>query len=491
MNAYTLVFPHQMFKVNPAIKRGRKILVLEDPLFFGDLEYPAHFHKHKLVLHRSTLKSYEQQLKDQGHLVHYLEYASVKNGIKDYEKLFREYQISQLHVIDPCDYLLQKRIRKVCEHLEIKLSFYPTPSFYLNQEDIEAYGPQEHYAFTPFYISQRKKLRVLLGADQKPIGNKWTFDTENRKKAPKGFSPPPPPIFKPSAFDQEAKVYVDQHFAKSPGKTETFWFPTNSLDALSQLESFVEYRLADFGPYQDAILKNEQVLLHSLLSSSLNIGLLTPQQIVEKALNYSGIPLGSLEGFIRQVIGWREFIRVVYELDGVKQRTCNYWKHHRKIPASFYEGTTGIEPIDQTIKRAVKTAYCHHIERLMVLGNFMLLCEFDPDEVYRWFMEMFIDSYDWVMVPNVYGMSQYADGGLMTTKPYISSSNYILKMSDYSRGGWCEVWDALFWRFLFKHRDFFDHQPRLGLLSKQLDKMEEKKLKNHLTVAEKFLKSLD
>jgi deoxyribodipyrimidine photolyase-related protein len=203
------------------------------------------------------------------------------------------------------------------------------------------------------------------------------------------------------------------------------------------------------------------------------------------------IPLNSLEGFIRQIMGWREFIKIVYEREGSKQRTTNYWNFTRKIPASFWNGTTGIAPIDLTIQKILKTGYCHHIERLMVLGNFMLLCEFDPNEVYKWFMEMFIDAYDWVMVPNVYGMTQFADGGLMTTKPYISGSNYLMKMSDYEKGDWQGIWDGLFWRFMHEHRSFFLKNPRLGMLIGTYDKMSPEKQAGHLHNANQFLNHLD
>ena len=180
----------------------------------------------------------------------------------------------------------------------------------------------------------------------------------------------------------------------------------------------------------------------------------------------------------------------MYEARGSQQRTTNYWGFTRKIPHSFWDGTTGIEPIDSTIRKVLSTGYCHHIERLMVLGNFMLLCEFDPDEVYRWFMEMFIDAYDWVMVPNVYGMSQFADGGLMTTKPYISGSNYVMKMSDYRKGEWQAVWDGLFWRFMHVHRDYFTANPRLGMLVRSFDKMPSEKRRRHCDIADEYLSSL-
>ncbi|MDG1333264.1 MAG: FAD-binding domain-containing protein, partial [Crocinitomicaceae bacterium] len=202
------------------------------------------------------------------------------------------------------------------------------------------------------------------------------------------------------------------------------------------------------------------------------------------------IPINSVEGFVRQIVGWREFIRGMYECKGQYSRTQNHWKFDRKIPVSFYEGTTGIDPVDDAIKKVLETGYCHHIERLMVLGNFMLLCEFHPDEVYRWFMELFIDAYDWVMVPNVYGMSQFADGGTFATKPYIGGSNYIKKMSNYGKGDWTATWDGLFWRFIDKHQDFFLSNPRMSMMVHSFNKMSPEKQEEHLTNADDFLKKL-
>jgi deoxyribodipyrimidine photolyase-related protein len=227
-----------------------------------------------------------------------------------------------------------------------------------------------------------------------------------------------------------------------------------------------------------------------VLTPMLNIGLLTPQQIVDVVLRKcEEVSLNSLEGFLRQVIGWREFVRLVYLAAGSRQRTQNFWGLSRKVPNSFYDGTTGIVPFDQSIQRVLKHAYCHHIERLMVLGTFMLLCDIAPNAVYQWFMEMFIDAYDWVMVPNVYGMSQHADGGLMTTKPYISGSNYICKMSDYRKGPWAEIWDSLYWRFIDRERGFFSENPRMRVMVGQLDRMG-KKLNHHRAVSERFLEMI-
>ena len=224
-----------------------------------------------------------------------------------------------------------------------------------------------------------------------------------------------------------------------------FIYPTDHAGASLWLDEFLETRFEKFGSYEDAMVANEHYLHHSVLTPMLNIGLLSPQQIIDSALQISerkNIPLNSLEGFIRQIMGWREFIRIVYEREGSYQRTQNFWGFERKIPKSFWLGTTGILPVDNVIQKLLQTGYSHHIERLMVMGNFMLLCEFHPDDVYHWFMEMYVDAYDWVMVPNVYGMSQFSDGGLMTTKPYISGSHYLLKMSDYPKGVWIEIWDG-------------------------------------------------
>jgi deoxyribodipyrimidine photolyase-related protein len=288
----------------------------------------------------------------------------------------------------------------------------------------------------------------LLDHQQKPIGGRWTYDDENRLKYPRGKTPPKVDFPKSSAFYAEAIAYTEKHFPDNYGNLNiNFIYPATYTESKSWLDDFFKTRFSEFGAYEDAIVSGEIILHHSVLTPMMNVGLLTPQYIIEEALKYAGtheIPLNSLEGFIRQIVGWREFIRAVYELKGTTERTRNYWGFTRKIPPSFWNGTTGIEPLDITIKKVLETGYCHHIERLMVLGNFMLLCEFDPDEVYRWFMELFIDAYDWVMVPNVYGMSQFADGGIMATKPYISGSNYLMKMSDYKKGEWQDVWDGLF-----------------------------------------------
>jgi deoxyribodipyrimidine photolyase-related protein len=288
---------------------------------------------------------------------------------------------------------------------------------------------------------------------------------------------------------------VEKHFPKAPGEFQgDFDYAISHDGAQRWLTDFVEHRLLRFGTYEDALVVKEPLLHHSLLSVYLNNGLLLPKDVLDAVLNESetrNLPLNDVEGFVRQLLGWREFIRGLYLSVGRKQRTRNYWGYTRKIPQSFYDGTTGIVPVDVVIKKVLKNGYCHHIERLMVMSNFMLLCDFDPDEVYRWFMELFMDAYDWVMVPNVYGMGQFADGGMMSTKPYISGSNYLMKMGDFEKGEWTEVWDGLYWRFIDKHRDFFLKNPRMGVMVKSYDKMDTEKRERLSLAATKYLEGLN
>ncbi len=280
----------------------------------------------------------------------------------------------------------------------------------------------------------------------------------------------------------------------SGGSIERLIYPTDPEQARRWLGIFLQERFTHFGAYEDAILTGENSLWHSVLTPMLNTGILTPEAVVDAAVSEAqahGIPLNSLEGFVRQVIGWREFMRATYEDLGVTMRTRNHWGHTRPMPPQFYDGTTGIPPVDDAIQRILETGYCHHIERLMVLGGFFFLCEIRPDDIYRWFMEMFVDSYDWVMVPNVYAMSQHADGGLITTKPYFSGSAYVRKMSNHPKGEWTAVWDGLYWRWILDHADGRAKNPRWAMMCAMARKMAPEKVEEHRANAEAFLQTLE
>ena len=499
----SLIFPHQLF-TDTSLWQDECYLIEED-LYFT--QFP--FHKQKLVLHRASMKAYEQKLIDAGKQVHYIDSANEHSDCRKLIASFvsskddpdNEEAIAKIYCIDLVDDWLRMHIQQAILDADIGFDVCPTPMF-LNPLPVYCDFFRDNRLFHhDFYIEARKREKILVDDDDEPIGGQWSFDEDNRKKYPRDQTPPAVEFPEFDDNYQAAIEYVEANFDEHYGEANTdFRYPTTHDEAEAWLESFLSNRFKDFGKYEDAMVDSEHILHHSVLTPMLNTGLLTPEQVISRTLEISeayDIPINSLEGFIRQIIGWREFMYGLYESIGRKQRSSNFWKFKRKITKSFYKGDTAIVPIDNTIKKLLKTGYAHHIERLMIFGNFMLLCEFDPDEVYQWFMEMFIDSYDWVMVPNIYGMSQFADGGLMATKPYISGSNYINKMSNYqvkSKGElleWASVWDGLFWRFMQVHREFFEKNARIGMLLAMWDKMDKDQQKEHLDNAEQFLEKLD
>jgi len=478
MNAF-LIFPHQLFEETLLLDGFDTFFVVESELFFKQYA----FHKQKLVFHRASMRAFADRLHAAGKTVEYIDAQDLRAS----EMTLAKSIAGTITLFDPNDYLLEKRLRRAGD-----IRLLASPNF-LNT-DTALLGTRKPFFQTAFYTQQRKDRGILLEADGKPMGGQWTFDAENRKKIPKNtFIPAPFPETPTNEYILEAIEYVSTFFKGNPGSSDRpfsgAYYPVTHVEAQAALDQFIRERIPLFGDYEDAIKANEKTLFHSILSPLINIGLLNPTQVIERVAA-SAAPLNSVEGFIRQVVGWREFVQLLYRKIGVQQRTTNYWGFTKEMPEAFYTGTTGVEPIDQTIRKLLKTGYNHHIERLMVLGNFMLLCEIKPNAVYRWFMEMYIDAYDWVMVPNIYGMSQFSDGGLMTTKPYICGSNYILKMSDYPKGEWQEIWDGLFWRFLDKQRETFRKNPRWAMLISTWDKMPLEKREAHLNRAETYLTQL-
>jgi len=487
-----IIFPHQLFENSPILENGFPIYLIEESLFFSQYG----FHKQKLAFHRASMKFYEAFLTKKKTTVIYIESPDPLSDIRALIGELAKSDVTSIHYLDPTDDWLGQRILSSTKKHGLERNEHPSQLF-INQKNDHAdffRADKKKFFQTKFYIEQRRKLALLLTPAGEALGGKWSFDTENRKRYPRGKNPPAISLPEENKYFEEAREYVLENFADNPGDLDNEQiYPTDFASSRQWFEEFLNERFADFGPYEDAIVGDASILNHSVLSPMLNVGLVTPEQIIDGAIECfeeHDIPLNSAEGFVRQIVGWREFIRGVYEAKGSVQRTRNFFEFDRKIPASFYDGTTGIEPLDKTIRKVLKTGYCHHIERLMILGNFMVLCEFDPDEVYRWFMELFVDAYDWVMVPNVYGMSQYADGGLMSTKPYISGSNYILKMSDYTKGDWQIVWDGLFWRFMDERREFFRKNPRTGMLVTMLDRMDPEKKEKLFSAAETFLSEL-
>ena len=486
-----LIFPHQLFQNSILLQNGNVNYIIEEYLFFKQYA----FHKQKIAFHRASMKCYQKALEQKGLKVVYIDSQDELSNILKFDIEIGNKKITEINMIDPVDYWLEKRIKKIAK--DLALNIVPSPQFLNTKEELQSFFRKDKKSFfqTTFYKQQRKRLNILLDEEEKPIGGKWTYDSENRKKYPKGKIPPNTYHPKSSTDWLEAVEYTQKNFAHNPGQISADpIYPINHKEAEVWFNQFLDFRFFDFGIYEDAIVKQQSFLNHSILSPLLNTGLILPDHVIKVSLKFAekeNIPINSTEGFVRQIIGWREFIRGMYEIKGNYSRTQNFWNFNRKIPKSFYDGSTGIEPLDETIKLVLKTGYCHHIERLMILGNFMLLCEFNPKEVYQWFMELFIDDYDWVMVPNVYGMSQFADGGTFATKPYIGGSNYIRKMSNYPRGEWEKTWDGLFWNFLSKHQEFFKSNPRTSMLYYAFQKMPVEKKIIHQKNAEKFLLKLD
>lgn len=439
------------------------------------------------------MKFYDDYLRSNGLDIKYHETVTTSQLSLLFTQLAAE-GVNHVTAYEFNDYLLERRVKRYCELHGMGLSTIPSPLFLSPEQEIKnLLGDKKHYLMAGFYQKQRKRMNILVNGNE-PAGGKWSFDEDNRKKLPKGLIPQKPVSFPPNKFVVEATNYVNENFPDNPGSISDFGYPVTFQQANATFSRFLEYSIHNFGIYEDAIHSTETWLYHSVLSPALNIGFLTPEFVVNEILLAAPelkIPLNSLEGFIRQIIGWREFIRGIYLIKGTQQRKSNFFGHKTPIPESFYSGTTGITPVDDSIRKLLTHGYTHHIERLMILGNFMFLAGFDPDAIYRWFMELFIDSYDWVMVPNVYGMSQYADGGLITSKPYISGSNYILKMSNYTKGDWCSIWDSLYWAFIHNHFNTLKQNPRMGMVINLFQKMDREKLSSQLNIAEKFLERLE
>lgn len=481
MGTALLLYANQLFDIEHLPKVNRVYLV-EDPLLFGtDSEFPLAFHKQKLVLLRAAMRRYaEEVLWPNGYEVEYIECGS--DTITDTALVRAAFDgAAEILVFDPIDDRLWRRLDAASKALEVHVPLrkLENPNFYLKQRDIETYfGGKEKHSFADFYQYMRERFDVLIDTDYKPFGGKWSYESETRKKLPKDVQLPGVASYGDNDFVREAVTYVELKFPNNPGRTDSFIWPTNRTEALGWLSDFFKNRFAQYGTYSDAVDARGVWLFHSALSPVMNNGLLSSREVVEAALDYCAgskkdVPLASLEGFVRQILGWREYTRATYVQKGSTMRTKNTLGNNRRPTRDWYEGTTNIPPLDDVIKKVNNFAYAHHIERLMVVGNCMLLSDLHPDEVYKWFMTFFIDAYDWTVVPNVYGVSQYADGGSMVARPYMSASNYILTMSNYEKAHWCDVWDGLYWRFIDTHRLMLKKNPRLGgLLIDRLDKMD-------------------
>ncbi len=480
--------------------RDARFFMAED---VGLCTYVRH-HKQKIVLFLAAMRAYRDELVKNDCRVHY---ETLEDG-KTYEErltsVVKQRKFDELIMWEIEDKFFEQRMKAFADEHNLSLTFLPSPMFLTPRADFANWLDKKRPFMASFYQWQRKRLGLLLENDGGPVGGRWSYDDENRKALPKDVAIPQTGPANATDHVTELISIVNERFAEHPGELSeaTWWLPTTRRQALDWLRQFIEQRFDTFGPYEDALSTRDPFLFHSVLTPVLNLGLVTPDEVVERAMMHAAdhdIPLNSLEGFVRQIIGWREFIRGVYQRFSEKQEAGNFFGHKRKLTAMWYDGTTGLLPLDDVIHKTQRYGWAHHIERLMVAANLMTLCEIHPRDAYRWFMEMFVDSSDWVMVPNVLGMGIFADGGIFSTKPYICGSNYIRKMSDYPkprpddhiegcRGTWCDVTDGLYWRFVDKNREFFKGQARMAQLVGTLDRMKADRRNAIFESAELFIK---
>ena len=458
---------------------------------YGLCTFQKH-HKLKILFFLSSMRSYRDELKTKNLKIIYndLNKEFRSSYEKKLERVINEKKVKEVKFFEIEDKFFEKKIISFLNKKNIKFSQIKSPMFLTSREDFKAYLKNTKKPFMAnFYKINRTKFNVLMTKNGSPKGGKWSFDKENRKKLPEKVSIPKHPNFKTTNHTKDLKAFIEKNFKGHPGFTENFWFPTTREQSHKLLEDFLKNKISLFGDYEDAVSKRSNILFHSALSPLINIGLITPMEILEKVKKIENkIKINSLEGYIRQIIGWREFMRGIYQNFDEEMEQKNFFNHKNKMKLSWYDGTTGLEPLDHSIKNALNYGWSHHIERLMILANIMNLCQIHPKEVYKWFMEMFVDSSDWVMAPNVYGMGLFSDGGIFATKPYICGSSYFLKMMDFKRGEWCDTMDGLYWNFINKNRKFFLKNPRLSMMVRVFDKIKSDRKKTILKAAEKFIK---
>ena len=457
-------------------------------------------HKHKLVFFLSAMRHYSQALKATQRDLDYFELNEATQKLSFEEKLQRwikAHKISELVHFEIPDLFFKQRIEEFCLSEGIVQTVLPSPMFLEESHTLVQWMKRNKRPFMKNYYEDRRQKTGLLMEQVKgksvPVGGQFSFDEDNRRALPKDKTPPQVTVLKADSITLDVAHLVNTMFAAHPGTTENFWLPVTSAEAQAWLGEFLRLRFREFGDYEDALSPASPFLYHSVLSPFLNCGLLTPLEVLqtaEIAAAKNAVPLNSLEGFVRQILGWREFVRGVHLAFEKEQRTRNFFGHKRQLAPCWWNGSTGLVHLDRAIQKCVTWGYCHHIERLMVIGNVMLLCEVEPSAAHAWFMQMFVDSADWVMGPNVYGMALWSDGGIFATKPYICGSNYWLKMSGEKKAPWCDDLDALYWSFVSRQQKILLKNPRMSMMAKTFEKMDEQRKHFLLTRAEEVKERL-
>jgi len=463
-------------------------------------------HQAKIALFLSAMRHFAQSLRDLDYPITYIQNTSL-SIVEALKKKIQKDNIAHLICLEPGEWRLKQEIEGLAKELQLQLDMRDDDHFYCShQEFLDWASGKKELRLEYFYRLMRKTHQILVDADGNPEGGQWNFDQDNRKPYPKkgpGIIDDPV-LFEPDAVTQEVIAYVSQTYAKHPGSLEAFRWPVTRDQALEALHYFVEYRLRNFGVYQDAMWTDTPYGWHSMLSSSLNLKLLNPREVIAAVIDawkkYS-LDLSTVEGFIRQILGWREFVRGMYYLDMPKMAQDNYYEHQKALPKWYWSGQTNMACMKDAIGQTMKYGYAHHIQRLMVTGNFALLAEILPSAVCDWYLAVYVDAIEWVELPNTAGMALFANGGRFTSKPYIASGAYIKRMSNYCdsckykpdvRFGEtaCPV-TTLYWNFLIKHRAQFDASPRTRLMTANLKRISDDDQKLIVQHAQHVLAHLD
>jgi deoxyribodipyrimidine photolyase-related protein len=471
-----------------------------------ETDYVQH-HVQKVVAFFVSMRNFGEWLKSQGHRVLYLTLDNPENEqdpVINLRKLINENRISLFEYQLPDEYRLDIQLSRFCQSLTISSKVYDTEHFLTSRAYLaEFFKGKKTFLMESFYREMRKKHQILM-AGQEPLTGKWNFDHENRNKLKDPMLLKPAKIYRKNVT--EIKLLLEKEGIKTIGKLkeEEFIWPTCRGESLELLDYFCNQLLPKFGEFQDAMYTGDAFLFHSKLSFSLNTKMISPLEVVKKVEDYwyenqESIRISQVEGFIRQIIGWREYMRGVYWAKMPEFASLNYFKHERKLPEFYWTGKTKMNCMKHAIGQSLEYAYAHHIQRLMVTGNFALLAGIHPDEVDHWYLGIYIDAVEWVEITNTRGMSQYADGGIVGTKPYVSSANYIDKMSDYCGGCYYKKtlkvgekacpFNSLYWHFYARNEEKLAKNPRIGMVYRTWSKMKDKE--EILRQAEYYLANME
>lgn len=450
------------------------------------------YHPHRLTLVWSGMRHFRERLEAAGRDVIYIQCEEFQAGIK---QVFEETPYDRLVAMRPQRHGMETQYAEMAETVGGVIEFVPDQRFLTSPAQFDEWMGDPPYRHEQFYREVRSTTGYLMDGDD-PVGGEWNYDEENRETPPDGYTPPTPPTFEPDAITESVLELVTERYdgsyetppyGGSWADPQQFSWPVTREQALHALDQFVENRLPEFGPYQDAMVKDEPLMNHSLLSTSMHLGLLNPAEVTEAAIdayNQGHAPLNSVEGFIRQVIGWREFVRHVYRRTMPELVEANQLGATESLPDWFWTGETDMTCLSDVISGVRTRGYAHHIERLMVLANFVTLSGINPAAFNRWFEAALVDGFHWAATPNVVGMGTYGSG-VMSSKPYVSSANYIDKMSDYCAdcpynndktvGEDACPFNTLYWDFLDRHEDQLRSNHRMGLVYGHLDRKSDEK----------------